>query len=186
MRLVREKAGKHERQEEIRRLLRARRISTQQELAELLAAQGIEATQATLSRDLAELGVLRVSRPEGAVYEMEPVSATATPQLAELGETILSLRENDFLVVLRTRRQDEAPPLHAPMVSGQHRKVNRAVRGSHTRWLPRARVRVVAAGPGPPRRERSSPSGRSPARARSACSPVGPSQAGRWRLASAT
>ena len=103
MRLVREKAGKHERQEEIRRLLRARRISTQQELAELLAAQGIEATQATLSRDLAELGVLRVSRPEGAVYEMEPVSATATPQLAELGETILSLRENDFLVVLRTR-----------------------------------------------------------------------------------
>ncbi|TMA10496.1 MAG: arginine repressor [Deltaproteobacteria bacterium] len=103
MRLVREKAGKHERQEEIRRLLRARRISTQQELAELLAAQGIEATQATLSRDLAELGVLRVSRPEGAVYELEPVNASATPQLAELGETILSLRENDFLVVLRTR-----------------------------------------------------------------------------------
>ena len=103
MRLVREKSGKHERQEEIRRLLRARRVSTQQELAELLAAQGIETTQATLSRDLAELGVLRVSRPEGAVYELEPVSATATPQLAELGETILSLRENDFLVVLRTR-----------------------------------------------------------------------------------
>lgn len=103
MRLLREKAGKHERQEEIRRLLRARRISTQQELAELLAAQGIEATQATLSRDLAELGVLRVSRPEGAVYELEPVSAIATPQLAELGETILSVRENDFLVVVRTR-----------------------------------------------------------------------------------
>jgi transcriptional regulator of arginine metabolism len=103
MRLVRERPGKHERQEEIRRLLRARRVSTQQELAELLAAQGIETTQATLSRDLAELGVLRVSRPEGAVYEMEPVNASATPQLAELGETILSLRENDFLVVVRTR-----------------------------------------------------------------------------------
>ena len=103
MRVLRERAGKHERQEEIRRLLRTRRISTQQELAELLAAQGIEATQATLSRDLAELGVLRVSRPEGAVYELEVVNAVATPQLAELGETILSLRENDFLVVLRTR-----------------------------------------------------------------------------------
>ena len=103
MRLVREKGGKHERHEEIRRLLRARRISTQQELAELLAAQGIETTQATLSRDLAELGVLRVSRPEGAVYELEPVHATATPQLAELGDTILSMSENDALVVLRTR-----------------------------------------------------------------------------------
>jgi transcriptional regulator of arginine metabolism len=103
MRLVREKPGKPERHEEIRRLLRSRRISTQQELAELLAAQGIEITQATLSRDLAELGVLRVSRPEGPVYELEAVNATATPQLAELGETILSLRDNDFLVVLRTR-----------------------------------------------------------------------------------
>ncbi len=103
MRVIGEKAGKHERQEQIRRLLRTRRISTQQELAGLLASQGIDATQATLSRDLAELGVLRVSRPEGAVYELEPVNASATPQLAELGETILSMRDNDTLVVLRTR-----------------------------------------------------------------------------------
>jgi transcriptional regulator of arginine metabolism len=103
MRVVGEKASKHERQEQIRRLLRTRRISTQQELSGLLAAQGIDATQATLSRDLAELGVLRVSRPEGAVYELEPVNASATPQLAELGETILSMRDNDTLVVLRTR-----------------------------------------------------------------------------------
>jgi transcriptional regulator of arginine metabolism len=103
MRAFREKAGKHERQEEVRRILRAHRVSTQQELAERLAAAGIEATQATLSRDLAELGVLRVSRPEGAVYEVEPVAAQATPQLAELGETILSLSENESMVVARTR-----------------------------------------------------------------------------------
>ncbi len=103
MRLVREKAGKLERQEEIRRLLRSRRISTQQELSELLAAQGIEATQATLSRDLAELGVLRVSRPEGAVYELEPVAAAANPLLQELADAILSLADNESLVVLRTR-----------------------------------------------------------------------------------
>ena len=103
MRLVREKVGKLERQEEIRRLLRSRRISTQQELSELLAAHGIEATQATLSRDLAELGVLRVSRPEGAVYELEAVNATANPQLQELADAILSLRDNETLVVLRTR-----------------------------------------------------------------------------------
>ncbi len=103
MRALREKVGKHERHEEVRRILRAHRVSTQQELAERLAAAGIEVTQATLSRDLAELGVLRVSRPEGAVYEMEPVAAQATPQLAELGEMILSLRENESLVVARTR-----------------------------------------------------------------------------------
>jgi len=103
MRLVREKVSKQDRQEEIRRLLRSRRISTQQELAEQLSSQGIAVTQATLSRDLAELGVLRVSRPEGAIYELEPVNATATPQLAELGDTVLSMGDNETLVVLRTR-----------------------------------------------------------------------------------
>jgi transcriptional regulator of arginine metabolism len=102
-RLGRNKLAKHDRQEAIRRALRVRRIATQQELVETLKREGIEATQATLSRDLAELGVLRVSRPEGAVYELEPVSAQATPQLHELGETILSLAENESMVVLRTR-----------------------------------------------------------------------------------
>ena len=98
--------GKHPklaRQEAIRRTLRTKKITSQQELVETLRRDGIAATQATLSRDLAELGVLRVSRPEGAVYELEAVSAQAAPQLHELGETILSLADNDSLVVLRTR-----------------------------------------------------------------------------------
>jgi transcriptional regulator of arginine metabolism len=103
MRLVRDRVTKQERHDEIRRLLRSRRVSTQQELAELLAAQGIEVTQATLSRDLAELGVLRVSRPEGAVYELEAVNAQANPLLQELADAVLSMRENESLVVLRTR-----------------------------------------------------------------------------------
>lgn len=97
------KHAKGTRQDAIKRALRMKRIATQQELVETLRREGIEATQATLSRDLAELGVLRVSRPEGAVYELEPVSAQATPQLHELGETILSMAENESLVVLRTR-----------------------------------------------------------------------------------
>lgn len=94
---------KETRQEAIRRALRQKRIATQNELAQALKDAGIEATQATLSRDLAELGVLRVSRPEGAVYELEPVNAQATSQLAELGETILSVLWNEALAVLRTR-----------------------------------------------------------------------------------
>lgn len=102
-RFGRRKPAKEERQDAIRRALRMKRIATQQELVETLRREGIEATQATLSRDLAELGVLRVSRPEGAVYELEPVSAQAAPQLREIGETILSLAENESLVVLRTR-----------------------------------------------------------------------------------
>lgn len=97
------KPTKERRQDAIRRALRMKRIATQQELVETLAQDGIEATQATLSRDLAELGVLRVSRPEGAVYELEPAAAQAAPQLRELGENVLSLQDNEALVVLRTR-----------------------------------------------------------------------------------
>ena len=100
---MRLKLSKDARQNAIRRALRMKRIATQQELAEALRRDGIDATQATLSRDLAELGVLRVSRPEGAVYELEPVSAQETPQLHELGEMILSMAHNESMVVLRTR-----------------------------------------------------------------------------------
>ena len=95
--------AKSARQSLIKKLLRQKRIATQHELVATLRAEGVEATQATLSRDLAELGVLRVSRPEGAVYELEAVSAQATPQLKELGENIVSLADNEALVVLRTR-----------------------------------------------------------------------------------
>ena len=95
--------GKRERHQLIQKVLRARRIATQQELADALRAEGVDATQATLSRDLAELGVLRVSRPEGAIYELEPVNAQATPLLCELGDNVLWAADNDALVVLRTR-----------------------------------------------------------------------------------
>jgi transcriptional regulator of arginine metabolism len=97
------KPTKERRQDAIKRALRMKRIATQQELVETLAEDGIAATQATLSRDLVELGVLRVSRPEGAVYELEPPAAQAAPQLRELGETVLSLQDNESMVVLRTR-----------------------------------------------------------------------------------
>ncbi len=87
----------------IKQVLRAKSIATQGELAEVLRGEGIDATQATLSRDLAELGVLRVSRPQGAVYELDAVNARATPLLGELGENILWLADNESMVVLRTR-----------------------------------------------------------------------------------
>ncbi len=95
--------SKSARHEAIRRALRNKIIGTQQDLQEVLRREGIDVTQATLSRDLQELGVLRVSRPEGAVYELDPIQAQAAPDVLELGETILSMGENSALVVLRTR-----------------------------------------------------------------------------------
>lgn len=95
---------KQKRLEAIRRVVGARSVGTQEELCALLAAEGIKITQATLSRDLALLGAQRVSRPEGTVYSLERV-ATPSPldRLREFTETVLSIDQNDALVVLRTR-----------------------------------------------------------------------------------
>ena len=50
------------RQQAIRELLGRRRIRTQQELAAALRERGFRATQATVSRDVAELGLVKVLR----------------------------------------------------------------------------------------------------------------------------
>jgi transcriptional regulator of arginine metabolism len=50
---------KEARHEKIRSLIRARRIGTQQELAERLERAGVAVTQSSVSRDLEEMGVVK-------------------------------------------------------------------------------------------------------------------------------
>lgn len=50
---------KETRQRKILGLIRARRVGTQAELADLLERAGVEATQSSVSRDLVELGVVK-------------------------------------------------------------------------------------------------------------------------------
>ena len=52
---------KERRQQKIISLIRARRIGRQQELAEMLERAGIGATQSSVSRDLEELGVVKLN-----------------------------------------------------------------------------------------------------------------------------
>ncbi|WP_026925011.1 arginine repressor [Glycomyces arizonensis] len=62
------------RQARIVELISMQSIKSQSELAELLAESGIEVTQATLSRDLEELGAIKVRGTDGggAVYSIFP------------------------------------------------------------------------------------------------------------------
>jgi len=93
--IVQTKGARHDR---IRRLLTAERIGTQEGLCRALAREGFRVTQATLSRDLQQLGAVRV----GGVYELAPVSP-ASARLREVGDLIVSIAENDLLAVLRTQ-----------------------------------------------------------------------------------
>ena len=56
------------RQRAIRRLIASRPIASQRELVDALTAEGFEVTQATVSRDITELGLLKAPRIDGHAY----------------------------------------------------------------------------------------------------------------------
>jgi transcriptional regulator of arginine metabolism len=60
--------AKAARQRAIRELVARLPIGSQQELADALHARGMDVTQATVSRDIAELGLVKVPRSDGHAY----------------------------------------------------------------------------------------------------------------------
>jgi transcriptional regulator of arginine metabolism len=66
---------KFERQGEILRLVQEHPLSTQAEVAEALHAHGIDAVQATVSRDIAQLGLVKVRNSEGRLVYALPGAA---------------------------------------------------------------------------------------------------------------
>jgi transcriptional regulator of arginine metabolism len=80
--------NKFERQGAILRLVREQRLSTQTEVAEALREQGYEAVQTTVSRDIAQLGLVKVRGPEGRLVYALPGAA----DLERLGELTSALR----------------------------------------------------------------------------------------------
>ena len=57
--------SKHQRQHRIERLRAAHAVNSQESLVALLADEGIDSTQATVSRDLDDLGAVKVRGPGG-------------------------------------------------------------------------------------------------------------------------
>lgn len=87
------------RQGQILKLIRSRRIFTQDDLAsELKEASGIHATQVTLSRDIRELGLVKT--PEGYRQISETPAGPGFESIA--GEFLQDARVAQNLLVLRT------------------------------------------------------------------------------------
>jgi len=66
---------KYERQGTILRLVQQQELSTQAEVAEALHRAGIETVQATVSRDIAQLGLVKVRNAEGRLVYALPGAA---------------------------------------------------------------------------------------------------------------
>ena len=75
--------SKRDRQRTIREIVTTEAIGSQQELADRLIARGFAVTQATVSRDIGELGLVKVPRAEGHVYVVpESLGGGTTPTTA--------------------------------------------------------------------------------------------------------
>jgi transcriptional regulator of arginine metabolism len=97
--------SKFERQGAILRLVREQQLSTQAEVAEALRERGFDAVQTTVSRDIAQLGLVKVRGPGGRLVYALP-GAEDIERLDELTSALrrwaLELTPTNGLVVVRT------------------------------------------------------------------------------------
>jgi transcriptional regulator of arginine metabolism len=101
------KIGKPQRQHRVVKLLETHAVTNQAQLVELLAREGVEATQTTVSRDLEEIGAIKVRVPGGeTVYALPelPVRQVAPEDHLRrvMGEWVVEVAHSANLVVLRT------------------------------------------------------------------------------------
>ena len=99
--------SKAQRQHRIARLLAEQAVTSQAQLAELLAADGVQATQATISRDLDDLGAIKVRVAGGdtvyAIPELPTEQRAPEDHLRRVfGDWVVEVAHSGNLVVLRT------------------------------------------------------------------------------------
>jgi len=94
----------NDRQRMIAELLDEHEVSTQQQLQQLLAGLGVDVTQATVSRDLDRLGVMRVRRHGRLVYALPEDEAPTDPiaQVVIALGLVRTMEASGNLAVLRT------------------------------------------------------------------------------------
>ena len=99
--------SKTSRQHKIVQLLGDVPVSSQTQLVELLEAEGIEATQATVSRDLEDIGAMKVRVPAGDLVYGLPEHTNETVAPADhlrrvLSDWVAEVNHSHNLVVVKT------------------------------------------------------------------------------------
>jgi transcriptional regulator of arginine metabolism len=80
---------KTQRHAAILRVVRDRRIESQDVLRQALADEGFVVTQATLSRDIRELGLAKLADPGGGAYYTHPHRGAVRPELGQVLPALL-------------------------------------------------------------------------------------------------
>lgn len=92
---------KADRRRWLRRILAEGDWRTQQDLARALAERGHDVSQATLSRDLRDMGVVRIAGPDGSRYAL-PETGTAPEGPGLLAMEVTSVEANEATVLVKT------------------------------------------------------------------------------------
>lgn len=124
------------RQRAIRDLVEQRPIRTQQELAAALRDRGFRTTQATISRDVAELGLVKAGRGGTQAYALPPRLREADASGEERVKRLLhdmpvEIREAGNMLVLRTL-PGSAHPLAAALDRARWPEVVGSIAGDDT------------------------------------------------------
>jgi transcriptional regulator of arginine metabolism len=117
---------------QILRLVTDRRISNQEELRRSLAAQKLRVTQATLSRDLQELRLIKTQEGYRQAAVLAEEAAPQQPPLARaLGEFLRDIRPAENLLVLKTPPSG-AQPLAAAVDGAKFAEIVGTIAGDDT------------------------------------------------------
>ncbi len=97
---------KARRQMKIQAIITKEAIHTQEELAERLRQEGFDVTQATVSRDIKEMGLIKVPTSDDDYRYAVPGSAqpTNSPERLKrrMRETVVTVNDSENLIVIRT------------------------------------------------------------------------------------
>lgn len=99
------KTAKNARQEMIIKLIKEHDISTQEELTAKVKAAGFEATQATCSRDIKELGIIKITMPDKTTkYAVLDRTGDVAPGrlLAVFANSLISVQSAMNMLVIKT------------------------------------------------------------------------------------
>lgn len=99
------KTAKNARQEMIIKLIKEHDISTQEELTAKIKAAGFEATQATCSRDIKELGIIKITMPDKTTkYAVLDRTGDVAPGrlLAVFANSLISVQSAMNMLVIKT------------------------------------------------------------------------------------
>jgi len=94
-------SSKQNRQFKIKEIISSTIVASQEDLCERLSEEGIDTTQATLSRDLQEMGIVRIPTEKGFKYAFSSTDLSKTLRKI-VGLEIQLILKNEMCVVIKT------------------------------------------------------------------------------------